>query len=105
MDTTLDANAFLSNPFDYTSFDPSLGAGTGLTPLPTSASPPSQHLSLLANGSGDSSLGPDMDDGPQGRRSSSEEKDSLTPAQSRRKAQNRAAYETYEASLDCPLSD
>lgn len=92
MDSTLDASAFLPSSFDYASFDASLGASTGLTPLPTSASPPSQQLSLLPNGSGDSALGLDMDDGPQGRRSSSEEKDSLTPAQSRRKAQNRAAY-------------
>lgn len=36
-----------------------------------------------------------MDDGRGSRtRSSSEEKESLTPAQSRRKAQNRAAYVT-----------
>jgi AP-1-like factor len=43
-------------------------------------------------GSVDSGLG-DIDDGRGSRtRSSSEEKESLTPAQSRRKAQNRAAY-------------
>ena len=65
MDTTLDASAFLSGSFDYASFDASLGAGTGLTPLPTSASPPSQHLSLLPNGSGENGLGFDPDDGPQ----------------------------------------
>lgn len=47
---------------------------------------------MLPNGSVDSGIALDMDDMPQGRRSSSEEKDSLTPAQSRRKAQNRAAY-------------
>lgn len=47
----------------------------------------------MAVGSVDSGLGADLDDGqPQQARSSSEEKDSLTPAQSRRKAQNRAAY-------------
>jgi AP-1-like factor len=45
-------------------------------------------------GSVDSGLGADMDDGRAQTRSSSEEKESLTPAQSRRKAQNRAAYVT-----------
>ncbi len=41
----------------------------------------------------DSGLGGDLDENRISRtRSSSEEKDSLTPAQSRRKAQNRAAY-------------
>jgi hypothetical protein len=44
-------------------------------------------------GSLDSGIGGDVDDGRASRtRSSSEEKESLTPAQSRRKAQNRAAY-------------
>jgi AP-1-like factor len=44
-------------------------------------------------GSVDSGLGADLEDGQGSRnRSSSEEKESLTPAQSRRKAQNRAAY-------------
>ena len=92
MENPLDTGAFLSGSFDYTTFDGSLGTGTGLTPLPTSgASPPAHPLSMLQNDSMDSGLGIDMDDGPQGRRSSSEEKENLTPAQSRRKAQNRAA--------------
>lgn len=44
-------------------------------------------------GSVDSGLGAELEDGqPNQTRSSSEEKDNLTPAQSRRKAQNRAAY-------------
>ena len=89
----LDTSAFVSGFPDYTSFDPSMGSGTGFTPLPTtSASPPTQQLSMLQN---DSAIGLDMDDMndmPQGRRSSSEEKENMTPAQSRRKAQNRAAY-------------
>ncbi|KAH8623774.1 hypothetical protein IG631_21479 [Alternaria alternata] len=43
-------------------------------------------------GSVDSGLGAELEDGqPNQTRSSSEEKDNLTPAQSRRKAQNRAA--------------
>ena len=92
LENPLDANAFLSGSFDYSSFDASLGGGSGLTPLPTtSASPPGGSLSMLGNGSVDSGIALDLDDGPQGRRSSSEEKESLTPAQSRRKAQNRAA--------------
>lgn len=91
METALDASAFLSGSFDYAQFDGSLGGPTGLTPLPTtSASPPAQ-LSMLPNGSVDSGIALDLDEMPQGRRSSSEEKESLTPAQSRRKAQNRAA--------------
>ena len=89
MDNSLDTSGFLPGSFDYGSFEASLGANTGLTPLPTtSASPPVGQLSLLPN---DSGVVLDMDDGPQGRRSSSEEKENLTPAQSRRKAQNRAA--------------
>lgn len=49
---------------------------------------------LTTAGSVDSGLGGDLDEGGAGRgRSSSEEKEvNLTPAQSRRKAQNRAAY-------------
>jgi hypothetical protein len=62
-------------------------------------------------GSVDSGLGNDgMDFLNQGenayqheRRSSSEEKESLTPAQSRRKAQNRAAY-VYPVLEECPHS-
>ena len=89
MENPLDTGAFLSGSFDYTTFDGALGTSTGLTPLPTTAGSPSGgQLSLLPN---DIGIAPDMDDGPHGRRSSSEEKDSLTPAQSRRKAQNRAA--------------
>ncbi|KAH7381616.1 hypothetical protein BKA66DRAFT_120315 [Pyrenochaeta sp. MPI-SDFR-AT-0127] len=46
-------------------------------------------------GSIDSGLGGELDDGPGRARSSSEEKESLTPAQSRRKAQNRAAQRAF----------
>ena len=89
MENQLDTSAFH---FDYTNFDGSLGTSTGLTPLATTGgSTPPNPLSLFPNGSVDSVISLDMDDGPQGRRSSSEEKESLTPAQSRRKAQNRAA--------------
>ena len=92
MENPLDTNAFLTGNFDYTSFDPSMATSTGFTPQPTtSASPPTHQLSMLPNDSVDSGIALDLDDMPQGRRSSSEEKESLTPAQSRRKAQNRAA--------------
>ena len=93
LENPLDANAFLSGSFDYTGFDSSLSGSTGLTPLPTtSASPPAQQISLLPNGSVDSGIALDMDNDLQGRRGSSEEKEiNMTPAQSRRKAQNRAA--------------
>lgn len=46
-------------------------------------------------GSIDSGLGADLDDAAGRTRSSSEEKESLTPAQSRRKAQNRAAQRAF----------
>ncbi|KAF7677358.1 bzip transcription factor protein [Alternaria burnsii] len=47
-------------------------------------------------GSVDSGLGAELEDGqPNQTRSSSEEKDNLTPAQSRRKAQNRAAQRAF----------
>ncbi|EMC98543.1 hypothetical protein BAUCODRAFT_23289 [Baudoinia panamericana UAMH 10762] len=97
LENSLDANAFLSGSFDYTTFDASLSShGTGLTPLPTTAgSPQGQSLSLLHNSSVDSGINLDMDNDPQGRRSSSEEKESMTPAQSRRKAQNRAAQRAF----------
>jgi AP-1-like factor len=55
------------------------------------------HTSPMPTASLDSGLGGDMDDGTGSRtRSSSEEKDSsMTPAQSRRKAQNRAAQRAF----------
>lgn len=88
MENPLDPNAFMSANFDYNSFEASMSHPTGMDAMPaTSASPTSQHLSMLPN---DSGIALDMDD-QSGRRSSSEEKDNLTPAQSRRKAQNRAA--------------
>jgi hypothetical protein len=56
-------------------------------------------------GSVDSGLGGDMDDGRAQTRSSSEEKESLTPAQSRRKAQNRAAYVTSAVVSPGPVAN
>jgi hypothetical protein len=64
--------------------------------LPTTQGSPDPAIAQtpLPVGSVDSGLGGDMEDSRASRtRSSSEEKESgLTPAQSRRKAQNRAAY-------------
>ena len=70
---------------------------SGGLPESNSESPQShQHqFSMLPNGSVDSGIAlNDMDNDPlqEGRRGSSEEKDNMTPAQTRRKAQNRAAY-------------
>jgi AP-1-like factor len=62
--------------------------------LPTTQASPDPGAALTPTiGSLDSGLGVDMEDSRMSRtRSSSEEKEGLTPAQSRRKAQNRAAY-------------
>jgi hypothetical protein len=63
-------------------------------PTPQQGSPDNLAVHTpMPVGSIDSGIGADLDDGQASRtRSSSEEKESLTPAQSRRKAQNRAAY-------------
>ncbi|KAK5133467.1 hypothetical protein LTR08_007709 [Meristemomyces frigidus] len=91
----LDPNASLYGPYDFTTFDTSIGHSNDLTSLPTtSASPPSHQLTRLSNGSVDSGIALDLDE-PSGRRSSSEDKEGFTPAQSRRKAQNRAAQRAF----------
>ncbi|WPH00954.1 Hypothetical protein R9X50_00378800 [Acrodontium crateriforme] len=91
MELPLDGNNYFNYP---PSFDQPLNQ-PGLASLPTSsASPPAQSRSLLS-GSVDSAIGLDLDSDLPGRRSSSEEKESLTPAQSRRKAQNRAAQRAF----------
>lgn len=97
METSFDTNSFLPNAFDY-NFDTSVGAHgqqSGTAQSTSSASPPAQHLSLVSNDSMDSGIALDLDTeglGGQDRRSNSVDKELLTPAQSRRKAQNRAAY-------------
>lgn len=96
METSFDANNFITNAFDY-NFDTALGSSEALAGVPqssNSASPPAQLASHVSNGSGDSGIALDLEaDGMNGddRRSNSVDKDILTPAQSRRKAQNRAA--------------
>ncbi|CAA9965384.1 bZIP transcription factor [Pyrenophora teres f. maculata] len=78
----------------------SFGFNHGL-PTPQQGSPDNvaAHTPMPV-GSVDSGIGAEFDDGRGSRtRSSSEEKDNLTPAQSRRKAQNRAAYVLCSAYL------
>lgn len=74
-------------------------------PTPQQGSPAaSVPLTPMPVGSVDSGIGGDVDDGRASRtRSSSEEKESLTPAQSRRKAQNRAAYDYLHCIIECIL--
>ncbi|EME38791.1 hypothetical protein DOTSEDRAFT_48303 [Dothistroma septosporum NZE10] len=91
----LDSSSFALNNFDY-NLDSSLGHGSNLTTLPTAlGSPRPQQISIRPNGSVDSEIALDVDHEDSGRRGSSEEQDSLTPAQSRRKAQNRAAQRAF----------
>ncbi|KAI0590430.1 bZIP transcription factor [Pyrenophora tritici-repentis] len=74
----------------------SFGFNNGL-PTPQQGSPDNvaAHTPMPV-GSVDSGIGAEFDDGRGSRtRSSSEEKDNLTPAQSRRKAQNRAAQRAF----------
>lgn len=94
METSYDANGFMPSAFDY-NFDASAGSGgntVGAAQSSSSASPIAQHISLLPGDSFENGLGLDLDEMPgQDRRSNSVDKELLTPAQSRRKAQNRAA--------------
>jgi hypothetical protein len=96
METSFDANGYVPSAFDY-NFNASTGTnanGTRLSNSSSSASPIVQPLSLLQSDSFENSIAPDFDtDGlpAQDGRSNSVDKDPLTPAQSRRKAQNRAA--------------
>ena len=94
LETSYDANGFMPSAFDY-NFDASGGSGgNGTAQSSSSASPIAQHISLLPGDSFENGLALDLDDGMPGqdRRSNSVDKELLTPAQSRRKAQNRAAY-------------
>ncbi|KAL1613199.1 hypothetical protein SLS60_001431 [Paraconiothyrium brasiliense] len=81
---------FLSGPYDAFSFSQGLPTTHG-SPDPAIAATPMQVGSL------DSGIGGDVEDSRGSRtRSSSEEKEAgLTPAQSRRKAQNRAAQRAF----------
>ncbi|KAI9703230.1 MAG: hypothetical protein M1836_007795 [Candelina mexicana] len=66
--------------------------------------PQDQRPSSLVSLHGDSGMGMDMDP-DQRARSSSEEKDNLTPAQSRRKAQNRAAQRAFRERKERHVKD
>jgi AP-1-like factor len=72
-------------------------AFTNGLPTPQQGSPDNPAANTpMPVGSVDSGIGAEFDDGRISRtRSSSEEKDNLTPAQSRRKAQNRAAQRAF----------
>ncbi|EOA85646.1 hypothetical protein ACJQWK_10699 [Exserohilum turcicum] len=73
-----------------------IGFTNGL-PTPHQGSPDNAAAHTpMPVGSVDSGIGAEFDEGRNSRtRSSSEEKDTLTPAQSRRKAQNRAAQRAF----------
>jgi AP-1-like factor len=95
METSFDANGFIPSAFEY-NFDASAGSGgnaPGAAQSSSSSSPVAQHISLLPGESFESGMSLDLDEGMLGqdRRSNSVDKELLTPAQSRRKAQNRAA--------------
>ncbi|KAH7079349.1 hypothetical protein BKA63DRAFT_265147 [Paraphoma chrysanthemicola] len=75
-------------------------------PTPQQGSPDATALTPMPVGSVDSGLGGDIDEGRASRtRSSSEEKESLTPAQSRRKAQNRAAQRAFRERKERHVKD
>ncbi|KAH7067074.1 hypothetical protein FB567DRAFT_509476 [Paraphoma chrysanthemicola] len=76
-------------------------------PTPQQGSPDNAAaLTPMHVGSVDSGLGGDIDEGRASRtRSSSEEKESLTPAQSRRKAQNRAAQRAFRERKERHVKD
>lgn len=86
-------------PLDAAFLPPSYDAFSFQQGLPTTQGSPDPPLAQtpMPVGSVDSGLGGDMEDSRNSRtRSSSEEKEvNLTPAQSRRKAQNRAAYVVF----------
>ena len=87
-------SSFLAGPYDAFSFSNALPT-TNSSPDPAIATTP-MHVGSL-----DSGIGGEVEDSRTSRtRSSSEEKESaMTPAQSRRKAQNRAAYVPCSAML------
>ncbi|KAL1797023.1 hypothetical protein ACET3X_005563 [Alternaria dauci] len=95
-DTTTQSIEPLDSALYPTCYDGGFGLNHGL-PTPHQGSPENiaAHTPMPV-GSIDSGLGPDFEDGqPHQTRSSSEEKENLTPAQSRRKAQNRAAQRAF----------
>jgi hypothetical protein len=102
---TFDPSALFQTPYDAFRFDPLLNNSSELSglsmgmhdgsenPLGTSPTSPSEEP-------GQSDQRPPLD-----RRSSSEEKENLTPAQSRRKAQNRAAQRAFRERKERHVKD
>lgn len=79
--------------YDFTQFNNA--AANGLPPQPKPPTPQSQHKpSVSSNGNGNHGYDMNMEMNDEGTRrgSNSDDDDNMTPAQSRRKAQNRAAY-------------
>jgi AP-1-like factor len=94
--TTLTNPECFKEPLDPILFPTSYDAFAYTNRLPTPQQGSPENVAVhtpMPVGSVDSGIGADLEDGQASRtRSSSEEKENLTPAQSRRKAQNRAAY-------------
>ncbi|KAK6439266.1 hypothetical protein LTR95_004522 [Oleoguttula sp. CCFEE 5521] len=105
LEGTYDASTFMQNPLDYSNLDGGFSGSSmsGVLTSGNSVSPSQQQsFSLLPNGSVDSGIALEMDNdldtmGNMHRRSrsGSEDKDNMTPAQTRRKAQNRAAQRAF----------
>ncbi|KAK4972592.1 hypothetical protein LTR66_011275 [Elasticomyces elasticus] len=91
----VNGNVFLHSTCDFSLFDASLG-NTGLSQLPSALPSPTLEAPYVPlNGLLDNNTSVELDNELRERRSSSEEKDNPTPAQSRRKAQNRAAQRAF----------
>ncbi|KAI9819134.1 MAG: hypothetical protein M1827_007290 [Pycnora praestabilis] len=88
----------------FNNFDPFPRFGTNGLPPPSPTSQLSNHKSSLTPLNGDSGMNVDLDNDPRAR-SSSEEKENLTPAQSRRKAQNRAAQRAFRERKERHVKD
>jgi len=99
-----DHNALFQTPYDTFRFDPLINSSSDISALPmpldtenlhTTVTTPSENIEPLL-----SDFQPPLD-----RRSSSEEKENLTPAQSRRKAQNRAAQRAFRERKERHVKD
>ncbi|SMQ56102.1 unnamed protein product [Zymoseptoria tritici ST99CH_3D7] len=95
MEYSLDDFSFLPGQFDYI-YDGTPNSSLPSTGAHSTASPPSQQQSRTSNGSHDRMHTTNLMRNDSGSRNSdSEERDHLTPAQARRKAQNRAAQRAF----------
>ncbi|KAI5364553.1 Putative basic-leucine zipper domain, transcription factor PAP1, Yap1 redox domain superfamily [Septoria linicola] len=90
-----DVSTFALGSYDFNPFDATNASDMSPQLHHTgSVSPRAHHLPPFKSGSVDSGIALDLDH-ERSRRNSSEEKENLTPAQSRRKAQNRAAQRAF----------